>query len=412
MNTEVKPKVNIFKLILIGIIFIAIIVYVLYNIIGLIQRPADLFVVEYGKISAEEDCTGVIIRDEIVISGENERNGLVQIISEGERVSKGESVFRYYVNNENELNNNIKELDIKIQEALDGQNNIYSNDIKVLENDIDNYLEKIRRTNDISKLKEYKKSINYSITRKAKIIGDLSPSGTYIKNLISERTTLESELNSEVEYVKAPVSGIVSYRIDGVEEEFSVEDLQSITKEKMDNISLKTGQIVATSNEKGKIINNFYSYIASILTSENAKNSKVGDTVTLRLVTSKDVRAEIVRKKSLDDGQVLVVFKITKGVEELINYRKISLDVIWWSDKGFKVINSAIRYENDIPYVIKSIAGYEYKIYVKTISSNDTYTIVTNYTAEEYKQLNFTDGEIRNMRKLTIYDEILSNPKV
>ena len=412
MNTEVKPKVNIFKLILIGIIFIAIIVYVLYNIIGLIQRPADLFVVEYGKISAEEDCTGVIIRDEIVISGENERNGLVQIISEGERVSKGESVFRYYVNNENELNNNIKELDIKIQEALDGQNNIYSNDIKVLENDIDNYLEKIRRTNDISKLKEYKKSINYSITRKAKIIGDLSPSGTYIKNLISERTTLESELNSEVEYVKAPVSGIVSYRIDGVEEEFSVEDLQSITKEKMDNISLKTGQIVATSNEKGKIINNFYSYIASILTSENAKNSKVGDTVTLRLVTSKDVRAEIVRKKSLDDGQVLVVFKITKGVEELINYRKISLDVIWWSDKGFKVINSAIRYENDIPYVIKNIAGYEYKIYVKTISSNDTYTIVTNYTAEEYKQLNFTDGEIRNMRKLTIYDEILSNPKV
>lgn len=412
MNTEVKPKVNIFKLILIGIIFIAIIVYALYNIIGLIQRPADLFVVEYGKISAEEDCTGVVIRDEIVISGENERNGLLQIISEGERVSKGESVFRYYVNNENELNNKIKELDIKIQEALDGQNNIYSNDIKVLENDIDNYLEKIRRTNDISKLKEYKKSINYSITRKAKIIGELSPSGTYIKSLISERTNLESELNSEVEYVKAPVSGIVSYRIDGVEEEFSVEDLQSITKEKMDNIGLKTGQIVATSNEKGKIINNFYSYIATILTSENAKNSKVGDTVTLRVVTSKDVRAEIVRKKTLDDGQVLVVFKITKGVEELINYRKVSLDVIWWSDKGFKVINSAIRYENDIPYVIKNIVGYEYKIYVKTISSNDTYTIVTNYTVDEYKKLKFTDDEIRNMRKLTIYDEILSNPKV
>ncbi len=412
MNTEAKPKINIFKLVLIGIVFIVIILYTLFNIIELIQRPADLFVVEYGKISEEEDATGVIIRDEIVISGENEQNGLVQIKNEGERISKGESVFRYYVNNENELNSKINELDIQIQEALDGQTNIYSNDIKILDNEIENILEKIRRNNDTNKMKEYKKSINYAITKKAKIIGELSPSGTYIKSLINERTNLEKELNSEVEYVNAPVSGIVSYRIDGVEDEFSVDDLSSITKEKMENIELKTGQIVAMSDTKGKIINNFYTYIASLLNSEEAKNCKVGDIVTLRIITSADIKAEIVRKNTQDDGQVLIVFKITKGVEDLINYRKISMDVIWWSDNGLKVINSAIKYDGNIPYVVKNIVGYEYKIYVKIMSSNETYSVVKNYTTDEYKKLGFTDDEIRNMRKLTIYDEILTNPNV
>ena len=58
------------------------------------------------------------------------------------------------------------------------------------------------------------------------------------------------------------------------------------------------------------------------------------------------------------------------------------------------------------------MAGYEYKIYVKIISQNDNYTIVNNYTTEEYKELGFSSEEINNMKKISLYDEILSNPDV
>lgn len=413
MNSkETKPKINIFKLIVISIISILLCSYLLYNIIELIKQPSDLFVVESGKISLEEDITGYVIRDEIIISGENYANGLVQIKAEGERVAKGESVFRYYSKNEEELNEKIEELDVKIQEALSGQKNIYSNDIKILENQIEENLRQIRVTNDILKIREYKKNINNAITKKAKIIGEQSPSGSYIRELIQERSSYENQLNSGVEYIKAHTSGIVSYRIDGLEEVFSVNDFSNLNKEMLENINLKSGQIVAASNEKGKIINNFYSYIATIMNSETAKTKKVGDIVTLRLSSSTEVKGEITYIKEQEDGSILLIFKITKGVEELINYRKIAIDVVWWSDNGLKVANSAIRYENDIPYVIKNMAGYEYKIYVKIVSQNENYSIVKNYTTDEYRQLGFKDEEIKNMKKITLYDEILTNPNV
>lgn len=411
-NKEKKPKINRFKLITISIIAILIFLYLLYNIIELIKQPTDLIVVESGKISLEEDAVGYVIRDEIVISGENSSNGLVQIKTDGERVAKGESIFRYYNRNEDNLNNKIEELDIKIQEALEGQTNIYTNDIKILENQIEENLKQIRSTNDILKIREYKKNINNSITKKAQIIGDLSPSGSYVKQLIQQRSSYENQLNSGVEYIKATNSGIVSYRIDGLEDVFSVDNISNLNKEMLENLNLKTGQIVALSNEKGKIINNFYSYIATIMKSEIIKDKKIGDIVTLRLSSSAEVKGEIIDIKEQEDNTYLLIFKITKGVEELINYRKISIDVIWWSDNGLKIANSAIRYENNIPYVIKNMAGYEYKVYIKIISQNENYSIVNNYNKEEYKELGFSDEEINNMKKINLYDEILTNPNV
>ncbi len=411
-NKEKKQKINRFKLITISIIAILIFLYLLYNIIELIKQPTDLIVVESGKISLEEDAVGYVIRDEIVISGENSSNGLVQIKTDGERVAKGESIFRYYNRNEDNLNNKIEELDIKIQEALEGQTNIYTNDIKILENQIEENLKQIRSTNDILKIREYKKNINNSITKKAQIIGDLSPSGSYVKQLIQQRSSYENQLNSGVEYIKATNSGIVSYRIDGLEDVFSVDNISNLNKEMLENLNLKTGQIVALSNEKGKIINNFYSYIATIMKSEIIKDKKIGDIVTLRLSSSAEVKGEIIDIKEQEDNTYLLIFKITKGVEELINYRKISIDVIWWSDNGLKIANSAIRYENNIPYVIKNMAGYEYKVYIKIISQNENYSIVNNYNKEEYKELGFSDEEINNMKKINLYDEILTNPNV
>lgn len=407
-----KSKINILKLTILSIVIILIIVYALYNIIELIKAPSDLFVVESGKISLEEDAIGYVIRDELIISGENYTNGLVQIKTDGERVAKGESVFRYYSDNEEELNQKIEELDLKIQEALEGQTNIYSNDIRILEKRIEENLEQIRTTNDILKVREYKKNINNAITKKAKIIGEQSPAGSYIRQLIKDRSEYENELNSGVEYITAPTSGIVSYRIDNLENVLTIDNFSNFNKKMLEDVDLKTGQIVAISNTSGKIINNFYSYIATIVNSETARTKQVGDIVTIRLASSMEVNGEITYIQEQDDGSMLLIFKITKGVEELINYRKISIDIIWWSNSGLKVANSAIRYQDNIAYIIKNMAGYEYKIYVKVVSKNENYSIVKNYTTDEYKELGFSDEEISNMKKITLYDEILTNPDV
>ncbi|MBO5478487.1 MAG: hypothetical protein J6A04_02055 [Clostridia bacterium] len=164
---------------------------------------------------------GYVIREEMVVQGDNYKNGMVQIKAEGERVAKDDPIFRYYSNNEETLVKKIEELDIKIQEAMANETNLFSSDMKLLENQIQEKLIELEKLNDIQKITEYKKDINTKITKKAKIAGELSPSGSYIRKLIEERSSYEKTLNSGSEYINAPMSGIVSYRVDRIRECFN-----------------------------------------------------------------------------------------------------------------------------------------------------------------------------------------------
>lgn len=110
-----------------------------------------------------------------------------QIKSEGEKVAKNENIFRYYSKNEENLKKQIAELDVKIQETMKKQTDLYPADVKLVENQIDEEIEKLNKTTDISKLTEYEKKINQLITKKAKIVGEKSPSGSYLKQLNNQR---------------------------------------------------------------------------------------------------------------------------------------------------------------------------------------------------------------------------------
>ena len=53
------------------IILIFVLIFLLINCAKLIQQSTDVFVVENGSLSYEESVQGYIIRDEIVLKGEN-----------------------------------------------------------------------------------------------------------------------------------------------------------------------------------------------------------------------------------------------------------------------------------------------------------------------------------------------------
>ena len=387
-----------------------ILIYSLVMVFKLIKNPTETFLVENGKISFEENTNGYIIRDETIVEGNNYKNGIYQIKSEGEKVAKGESIFRYYSNNEENINNKIKELDEKIQEAMGKENNLFSSDIKLIESQIEEKLNDIYSQNDVQKINELKKDINSYITKKAKVSGELSPAGSYLKNLISERSTYEKELNNNAEYVNAPKSGTLSYRIDGLENVLTVNDFSKINKKFLKDLNLKTGQIIGTSDEKGKIIDNFKCYLACTIDSDIARNAKVGQRVKLRLLNSKEISSQIEYIYIEENNEVTIVFELQDYVEELIPYRKIAFDIIWWSDNGLKVPNQAIVENDNISYVIRNRAGYLEKIYVKVLRNNEIYSVVTNYNTSELQELGIENEEIKNRKSISLYDEIILNP--
>ena len=394
------------KLIIIIITIIAI--YAIYLVIKLVKNPTNTFIVTNGKISQEESEIGYIVREETVVKGKNYKNGMVKIKNEGEKVAKGDSIFRYYSSGEENLKSKIADLDVEIQQIMQNEQGAFSSDIKLLESQIDKELNSVYEVNNIQKIQEYKRNINTYITKKAKISGDLSPSGSYLKQLLSQREELENNLNSDSEYINAPESGIVSYRVDGLEDVLKTDNFTSLDKEFLEKLNLKTGQTVTSSEEMGKIINNYQCYIIFNSDTNEALETKVGNNIKIRLQNSEVVKAEIANIIDEKDGSRT----ITNDVEKIIAYRKISFDIIWWSAEGFRIPNDAIREENGLSYVVRNRNGYYNKMLVKILKQNDEYCIVRQYKTEELQELGFSNREIYNMKNIALYDEIVINPTI
>ncbi|MBP3801673.1 MAG: hypothetical protein J6I85_06615 [Clostridia bacterium] len=416
-NTRVKMKTKKKNnKIIVFVALVLIIIYVLYAIFLLTSEQSKTFTVEQGKIYLEETNIGYIIRDEKVIKGENYKNGMQQIKAEGEKVGANESVFRYYSQNEENLKQKISDLDGKIQEAMKETTDILSSDVKTIENQIDVKVAELNKMTDSSKINEYKKEISELVAKKAKIAGESSPKGSYLKQLIDERAGYENELNSGAEYVKATKSGIVSYRVDGLEETLTPNNLESLTEEYLNNLGINTGKIIATNNECGKIIDNFTCYIATISNSEQAKIAEAGDKIKVRLSNNSEIDAKITYVKHEENGKNLIVIEVNNEITELINYRKISFDLIWFSYSGFKVPNQAIVEKDGLKYVVRKRAGYSRKVLIKVANkkgkdmANEKYTIIENYTIDELEKLGFSNKDINNYKGIALYDEVILNP--
>ena len=407
-KTKRKQKLNKLKLLLSTFIIVIVSIYIIISIINLIKNPSSTFIVKNGKISKEETDTGYIIREETVLQGQNYKNGMEQISYEGSRVAKGESIFRYYTNGENNLKDKIKSLDIKIQDAIENNNDeLTLADTKLLDKQISEKLSNINQLNNTQTIQETKKEIDDYVKKKAKIAGELSPSGSYLKKLIDERSSYENELNSGSEYITSPVSGIVSYRVDGLENILTTDDFSKYNKKFFSELNLKTGQIISTSNETGKIINNFICYIACTTRTEEANSAEIGDKVKIVLPSSKTVDATVEYITRENDAEVTIIFSFTEGINELLLYRKINFDIIWWDSAGYKIANSAIITENNLNYVIRTKAGYLEKVLVKVTKIGEDYSIVTNYSTSEIKDL-----EVSKKAKTSImlYDELIIEP--
>ena len=403
---EEKKSNNLIK-ILFTLFFMVLLIVVVFNSTTILRNSTDIFVITNGSLLYEEQAEGYLIRDEVVLQGENYKNGMVQILTDGERAAKAEAIFRYYSNSEENILKRINELDLEINKYIADNNlNIISSDIASLENQIESTVNLMYDLNYIQKIQENKNKIDAYISKKTQITGIKSPENSYVKTLTEQRINLEQELERGSETVYAPVSGLASYRVDGLEEILKTGDFNYLSTDLLDGFDLKVGATIPLSNEKGKIVNNFEAYIAVPINTEKSMSAKVGDKVAIRLTNSKEIDAQISYIKEEHNNRI-IIFKITDDISELLEYRKISLDIIWWKYTGLKVSNSALNEYDNKTYVERQRAGYIEKILVKVLRQNDTYSIIENYNEEELKNLGYSEKEIDNMSKIKLYDEIL-----
>ena len=165
---------------------------------------------------------------------------------------------------------------------------------------------------------------------------------------------------------------------------------------------------MSTSNECGKVIDNFKCYMAITMNSKNAMDAKVNDSVKLRISNSEEYNAKIVQINE-ESGKRTIIFEMDKMTEDLINHRKIVIDVIWLDVSGLKVPKQALIKENSLYYVIRNKAGIENKLLVKIKMQTDKFAIIEPYESTELQELGLNSDEIKKYKKITNYDEIIIN---
>ncbi len=213
-----QDKLSLGKII-VAIIAIVCVAILVEKGIHMLNNLSQICVVEEGSLKFEEPADTYILRQETVLQGENYKNGMVQMISEGQRVAKNEPVFRYYSNGEEEILRQMETLDDEINAAIESSGlNVWSTDITNLETQIEKLVDSMYHINDLEKLQEIKAELDTYISKKTKITGNLSPADSHVKSLIEKRNHLEQQISNESEVMVAPVSGLVSYRVDGLEE--------------------------------------------------------------------------------------------------------------------------------------------------------------------------------------------------
>lgn len=417
-----KKKNNNLIFVLLSIIIIVVAILVV-NIVRLFIKPTETTLVKNGELTKYEEVIGYIIRDETVIDT-SAYEGIIQTeIEDSERVKKDGVIATYVSKSQESLIKKIEELDKQIQEAMESQQTIYTSDVKMLDNSIQIQLyDNIKNVSNVSLMQEVKSKLNENIKRKAQIVGELSPAGSKLKELIDERNGYEKEINNSKKELISPVAGLVSYRVDGYENILTKKSISNLTYEQLSNFKLTSNQIIPRNTSGIKVVNNFECYISFFMNSPESKEANLNDKLYLRFQNTGDtlIPGTIEYISDEKDGRLITV-KVETNIEELTKYRKINLDVVWWSYTGFKLHKSLINNEDvtnlagkviaNLDYVTIVKAGYNDVAYVKIVKEFGDYVIVDNYTDEEYLEMGFTEEDIENFVTLKMYNEVVVSEK-
>ena len=406
-------KLNKVKLIC-AIIFIITTVFFVIKCIEFVSKPVNEFIVEQDSVSFEETVEGVLIRKETLVKGNNYKNGMVQIVSDGKKTAKGEKIFRYYSNGEDKILAEIQSLSKEINEIIESTEITFlSSDIASIEVSIEDTINNIYELNDTQKIQQYMKKIDEYMDTKTEKTGANSDN-SYIKTLAKQKNELESKLIESSEIMTAPLAGLISYRVDGFENILTVNDTKDfsyVTKDILDSVDIKSGSLIPINIEQGKIIDNFEYYVAVYMDTERASFAEVGENVKLRIASTTTVDAQIqaINHVPGEDEARIIVFKINDDIEKYLEYRKVQIDVIWWEYDGLKVINSAIIEEDGKSYIYRNKLGTVEKIYIKVLRQNESYSIVENFEDEELTEKGYSKDEIKKRNKINLYDKVIVN---
>ena len=399
-----KAKVSITRLVL----FIIVAFIIIRAGVGLVLKHPKTEIIKYGEIEISENVTGYIIKNETITNAPI--SGQLSIkVPEGTKVQKGvtaASIFRDDANDD--YNKKIKAIDDQIANIKSNSKsaNIFQGDTQKLDNDIAEKMKLVvdnSNSGNIENLSELKSQINDLIGKKLTVSGEQGFSGLNIQDKLKERETYVSVINSSKADIPTSDAGILSYKVDGFEKYFTLNNLKAITVNELDKMIIKDPVEIPKKAHVGqpvvKIINNFEWYMLCVIDTVKIKPIKQKDNLFIALNDGTNVSAKVYSIKEDKNGKSLLTLYLTTNLEQFYSLRKVDIKIIKNDYKGLKIPTSSIVNKNGKRVIMIINKGVTKFIEVNLEGFDDDYAIIQE------------GNKIAGEKGLSLYDEIIINPR-
>ena len=376
-------------------------VFLAHHLISSVYNPVKTETAIYDTVTDGLNITGLIIRNETLVSTEND--GVLHfLVTDGGRVAKGGTIANVYESEESSIT--LAEIDTLKAKIADIKDILSYNDMDAVNLDVIsakvesriNELILATSNSDFNNVKPSVESLLSALNRKQVALGTDIDFSAQLEELEQKLTSLSNKLPNPKGSVSALKSGYFVSKTDGYEKVFTDIDLENITYEFLSDAKPQNND----NNVIGKIVSDYEWYIAAEVSINNSLSFKEGESLTIETAIKTSPTLPVTVKKiniSEASSKAVIIFSCNQMSSELATMRSGPMTVIKKQYSGLKISRKALR-------VVDSVRG----VYVKNGMQLEFIPINIVFKTENYI---ICEKIPENENGLKLYDEVVVKGK-
>lgn len=393
---------------------------VVYAVIQILPIFADKVETETALLVSVNDDTrteGVIFRSEHILPG-SLAGTLVTLVSDGERVWRGEQIAGVYTaDGTAALQSQIEKLDKKIAvlEKSSVDADMYVTDVSKTDAAIKQSLEALYASLAVGRLEETESlatTLLVDLNKRDRIIHMGGGYADRIASLKAERLSLATRIGSVSTPVYADASGYYYGDVDGYESVFLPSLLDTLTPDAF--TQLTESSPAATNAALGKIVDSYVWYLVCRVDKTEAGAYHEGMNYTLRFPQESD--AEITMRLSRvagtsTDKEALLIFRANTAPVDFSFRRMEEVRIIRDEFTGLAVPRDAIRFVDGLRGVYVLDGDIVRFRTVKVLFENEDYCVVDAGLDAPAETADEEETEGPRYESIALYDRVIVTGK-
>ena len=374
-----------------------VLLFVVHHLFDYFAVKPNLEFITNGSIEHTIGSRAIIVRDEDVVISDH-GGDFVTETAEGTRVAAGQPIAMVVPSDMQTVVDNLRNTQSQISDvqqeliangSAEGADIIYR-DIDQSLTPIINMLRIDSIDGNLSELPSYSSSISVLLNQRELELSGLDFDDERLRVLRSDERGYESQLENRASVINAPEPGIVSFKLDGLENVINFEvllnaDPGTIRDYINEAVGVITSDLVVEAGDGvARIAANEQQYIACFLNESDAPSSafEIGSQHTI-IVGSEGLsigKCIVQRMQPTTNGNYLVVFSTTRYVEDLLDIRSADIEVVITETRGMRVPVSSLvdpDYNRGIATLYVNDQGFCSELGVLIVDYDREFAVIT-----------------------------------